>query len=47
MIGDYLLCNVKETKSKNPQHIIRITSLVGNIVLKNYLIKYLYLVVSI
>jgi len=42
LIGDYLLCNVKETKSKskNPQHRIRTTSLVGNIVLKNYLIKY-------
>lgn len=42
LIGDFLLCMVKETKSKskNPQHRIRTTSLVGNIVLKNYLIKY-------
>lgn len=41
-IGKYLLCQVKETKSKskNPQHRIRTTSLAGNIVLKNYLLKY-------
>ena len=42
LIGKYLLCQVKETKSKskNPQHRIRTTSLAGNIVLKNYLLKY-------
>ena len=42
LIGKYLLCKVKETKSnsKNPQHRIRTTSLDGNIVLKNYLLKY-------
>lgn len=42
LIGNYLLCQVKETKSnyKNPQHRIRTTSLAGNIVLKNYLLKY-------
>jgi hypothetical protein len=42
LIGKYLLCKVKETKSnsKNPQHRIRTTTLAGNIVLKNYLLKY-------
>ena len=42
LIGNYLLCQVKVTKSnsKNPQHRIRTTSLAGNIVLKNYLLKY-------
>jgi len=42
LIGKYLLCQVKETKSKskNTQHRIRTTSLAGNIVLKNYLLKY-------
>ena len=42
LIGIYLLCQVKETKSnsKNPHHRIRTTSLAGNIVLKNYLLKY-------
>jgi hypothetical protein len=41
-IGNYLLCQVKETKSnsKNPQHRIRTTSLAGNIGLKFYLLKY-------
>jgi len=42
MVSIYLLCQVKETKSKskNPQHWIRTTSLAGNIVLKIYLLKY-------
>ena len=42
LISKYLLSKVKETKSnsKNPQHRIRTTSLAGNIVLKNYLLKY-------
>ena len=42
LIGNYLLSQVKETKSKtkNPQHRIRTTSLAGNIVLKNYLLNY-------
>ena len=42
LIGKFLLCQVKETKSnsKNPQHRIRTTSLAGNIVLKFYLLKY-------
>ena len=42
VIGKYFLCQVKETKSKskNPQHRIRTTSLAGNIVLKFYLLKY-------
>ena len=42
LIGEYLLCKVKETKSnsKNPQHRFRTTSLAGNIVLKFYLLKY-------
>nr|YP_025853.1 intronic ORF at intron 1 of nad5 [Moniliophthora perniciosa]AAQ74271.1 intronic ORF at intron 1 of nad5 [Moniliophthora perniciosa] len=42
IIGELLLCKVKETKtnSKNPQYRIRTTSLNGNLVLMGYLQKY-------
>nr|YP_004376359.1 intronic ORF at intron 2 of nad5 [Moniliophthora roreri]ADO51567.1 intronic ORF at intron 2 of nad5 [Moniliophthora roreri] len=42
IIGELLLCKVKETKtnSKNPQYRIRTTSLNGNLVLIDYLQKY-------
>lgn len=42
VIGELLLCKVKETKnkSKNPQYRIRTTSLNGNLVLIDYLQKY-------
>jgi UDP-N-acetylmuramoylalanine-D-glutamate ligase len=42
LISEFLLCQVKETKSnsKNPQYRIRTTSLAGNINLKNYLVHY-------
>jgi hypothetical protein len=42
LISEFLLCQVKETKSnsKNPQYRIRTTSFAGNINLKNYLFHY-------